>query len=463
MFNVFQFATFDETAVSAGFDITGILTSPFFILFLVLIGILASVLMVIFVVKHAYKRSGRAKNAFDIIVLSIRVPKESKKEEGEKTQQKTEEMISVMETIFSTVGSLKPEKGIVAWLLGRSDTFSFEVVSHKDKVSFYVSVPRTYKNFIEEQVHAQYSDAQIDEVPDYNMFSATGVVMGSYLQFKRDNAFPIKTYTKLESDPLDSITNALAKITGDDGAVIQYVVRSAHSDWRKEGLRIARAMQQGKKLSDVKGSGIAKSVGKELKDFAKTKPDEKKPDEPYRLSPMEEEMVKGLEEKASKAGLEVNIRIIVSASDPSKAQNYLNDILRAYGQYNIYEYGNSFSKSAPRMQNLLIRHFIYRHFDSHHSIVLNSEELASLYHFPLSTTETPKINWLLARRALPPTNIPTEGLILGHSEYRGHDYIIRMKPEDRRRHFYIIGKSGTGKTVLMKSLIKQDIQEGRGV
>ena len=82
---------------------------------------------------------------------------------------------------------------------------------------------------------------------------------------------------------------------------------------------------------------------------------------------------------------------------------------------------------------------------------------------PLPSTETPKIDWLLARRALPPTNLPSEGIKLGHSEYRGHEYVIRMKPADRRRHTYIIGKSGSGKTELMKSMVKQDIQEGRGV
>ena len=98
----------------------------------------------------------------------------------------------------------------------------------------------------------------------------------------------------------------------------------------------------------------------------------KKPDEPYRLTPMEEEMVKGLEEKASKAGLDVNVRIVVSSSDPNKAQRYMNDILGAYGQHNIYEYGNSFVKSSPRSQKVLIRHFIYRHFDTRYAIVLNS-------------------------------------------------------------------------------------------
>ena len=185
-------------------------------------------------------------------------------------------------------------------------------------------------------------------------------------------------------------------------------------------------MQQGKKLSDVKGAydnEIRRKRVERVGVFCETW--RKKPDEPYRLTPMEEEMVKGLEEKASKAGLDVNVRIVVSSSDPNKAQRYMNDILGAYGQHNIYEYGNSFVKSSPRSQKVLIRHFIYRHFDTRYAIVLNSAELASLYHMPLPSTETPKIDWLLARRALPPTNLPSEGIKLGHSEYRGHEYVIQ--------------------------------------
>lgn len=460
-----QADVFDESVASAPFDFTSMMMNPIVILVFILVGIGLFVSVVLMLIRRSFNRRGRAQSAFGMKVLLIRVPKETKKEDsGEKSQQQKQEQIAVMETIFSTVGSVKAEKGLFSWLFGREDHFAFEIVSHKDKISFYVAAPASYRSFIEEQVHAQYPHAQIDDVPDYSIFSPTGVVLGSYLTFRRSNAFPIKTYEKLQSDPLNSLTNALSKITGDDGAAIQYVIRSAKGKWRAEGLRIARAMQQGKKLSDVKGGTIMKSVGKELKGLASTaKPGEKKPDEPYRLTPLEEEMVKGLEEKASKAGLDVNVRIVVSSSDPNKAQRYMNDILGAYGQHNIYEYGNSFVKLSPHSQKVLIRHFIYRHFDTRYAIVLNSAELASLYHMPLPSTETPKIDWLLARRALPPTNLPTEGIKLGHSEYRGHEYVIRMKPADRRRHTYVIGKSGSGKTELMKSMVKQDIQEGRGV
>lgn len=433
----------------------------------VILGIAIAGGLILFLLRRLLRGRLSSKTAFNMKVLRIRVPKEKRGgEKAEETTQTIQEDISVMETIFSTLGSLTAQRGIGAWLYGRSDHFSFEIVMDGGKIAFYVAVPAAYRGFVEEQIHAQFSDAEIEDVPDYNIFSPTGVVLGSYLTLRRQSFFPIKTYQKLESDPLNSVTNALAKLGDEDGAAIQYVFRSARREWRTGGLRIAREMQQGKKLSQVQSGGAGKfvtSVGKEFAQVAAGKTQTQKTSEGYRLSPLEEEMVKGLEEKASKAGLDVNIRVIVSTKTPQKAQQALNDILGSFGQYNIYEYGNSFAKAMPRFRTKMIQAFIYRQFDEKFKITLNSEELASLFHLPLPSTETPKIDWLLARKALPPSNLPQDGIVLGYSEYRGHRYIIRMKQQDRRRHMYIIGKSGSGKTELMKSLVAQDIREGRCV
>jgi len=466
MIPFFLFDAEVATPDTLGGGFLSILSDPIVTLIGSLVGTLIGFVILLFIARWIFRHRSLFRTTFKMKVLLIRVPKELKKEDAtaEKSQQQIQELIGAMETVFSTLASLKAEKGIFAWFTGRSDAFAFEIVAHKDKIGFYASVPEAYKTFVEEQIHAQYPHAEIDEVPDYNMFAPTGVILGSYLIFKRQNFFPIKTYRKLESDPMNSLTNALAKVAGEDGAAIQYVVRSASSGWRREGLRIARAMQQGKKFTQASGGGVIQSVGKELKGFASSaKPGEKKPEEAYRLSPLEEEMVKGLEEKSSKGGLDVNIRVMVCSQSPETAQRYLNDILNAYGQYNIYEYGNSFAKAMPRFQTSIIREFIYRQFDERHSIVLNAEEMASLFHMPLPITETPKIIWLLSRKAIPPSNLPTEGVLLGNAEYRGHRYAVRMKQADRRRHMYIIGKSGSGKSVLMASIIKQDIEEGRGV
>ncbi len=427
-------------------------------------GITLVLFILLFVIRFLLRRRLSILQAFQNKVLLIRVPKDIKKEDtqGDKSQQQIQELIGAMEAIFATVGSLKSSQGIRSWLFGVGETFSFEIVVHKDKISFYAVVPAKQRTFFEEQIQAQFPFAEVDEVPDYNIFSPKGVVLGSYIGFRRQPFFPIRTYRKLEKDPLNSLTNALAKVDGDDGALIQYTLRSAPGKWRKEGLRIARAMQQGKKYADVLGKSIFKDVGKGLVQAASSSKTDKPP-ESYRLSPLEEEMVKGLEEKASKAGLDVNIRVVVAAQSPMKAQQYLNDILNAYGQFNIYEYGNSFKHQTPRFQSSLIRASIYRHFSHAHRLVLNSEEMASVFHLPLPITETPKINWLLARKALPPSNLPTEGLSLGYSEYRSHKYPVFIKSEDRRRHAYLIGKSGTGKTDFLKAMAQQDIEQGHGI
>lgn len=442
-----------------GFDI---LAQPWVVEGLTAILTVVVVFIVFYLIRRRLHLKVEHNLTFETVVLKVRVPKEVKQEDVEhvKTLQQMQELIGFTETIFHTIGSIKPQGGVGAWLFGRKDNFGFEIVVQKSLISFYVTCQRKQRQFIESQIQAQYPHASIEEDEDYNIFRPDSVILTSHLTFKRPCYFPIKTYKKMESDPMNTITNALSKMGDKDGAAIQFLVRPAKPQWRREGIRIAREMQQGKKYSQV-GKGLGLRVGKEAMDIIKG-PNQNQQKEVYKLSPMEEEMVKGLEEKASKAGLEVNIRVVAASASLEQSKRYLDDILNAFGQYNIFEFGNTFSVASPR-QNRVISFFIHRHFDNRYKLILNSEELASLYHLPLASTETPKIDWLLARKALPPSNLPREGLLLGLSEYRGHTYEIKMKDADRRRHMYIIGKSGGGKSVLQKSLIKQDIANGKGV
>jgi len=419
----------------------------------------------LYLIRYYIQKKARSrKGPQEMVVLRVSVPKHTKDDKGgqEPSLQQIQEDVGVVETFFASIGGLKPEKGFKAWLYGREDHLSFEIVSHDGLISFYISTPERMRANIEQQLHAQFPDAQIDEVDDYNIFSPQGVIVGSYLTFKRQSIFPIKNYTKLESDPLNAITNALSKVPKGDGAAIQYVVRSAKKDWRKLGVKVASEMQQGKKLDDVIGGKDLK-LFKSMKKMAFTKPDDKGPGDTRKLSPLEEEMVKGIEEKASSAGLDVNIRIVVSSKNIGAAQATLNNITNSFSQFSIYQYGNTFQKEVPRFKKKLINSFIYREFDDKYGLVLNTEEMASVWHLPLSTTETPNIRWLDARTAPAPENIPNEGMKLGYNEYRGVKKDIYIKRGDRRRHMYIIGKSGSGKSWTMANMIIQDIQNGDGV
>jgi len=132
-------------------------------------------------------------------------------------------------------------------LFGRSDTFSFEIVSDKEGIiSFYAIVPKHLQHFFEQQLQAQYPSAQIDVVDDYNIFLPQGKTISASLVLKNNSMLPIRTYLKLETDFLNAVTNSLSKITQEDAAVIQIVTRSATSGWRNRGIKVASEMQQGK-------------------------------------------------------------------------------------------------------------------------------------------------------------------------------------------------------------------------
>ncbi|MCX6742771.1 MAG: type IV secretion system DNA-binding domain-containing protein, partial [Candidatus Parcubacteria bacterium] len=158
----------------------------------------------------------------------------------------------------------------------------------------------------------------------------------------------------------------------------------------------------------------------------------------------------------------MNIRVIVSADTKEKVEMYLENILNSFAQFNIYEYGNAFKRYSPK-KDKLIRDFIFREFDEKGKMIMNTEEMTSVFHFPLGHTETPNIVWLQARKAAPPTELPAEGCLMGYNDFRNIYKDIYLTDDDRRRHVYIIGQTGTGKSQLQINMIIQDIQMGKGV
>ncbi len=441
------------------------LGSPIFSWFILCLIVFIGLLIFFYILRNNLRRRMQATTTFQKVVLLVTVPKESLSEIEQRKNFK--EILAPTEAFYDNIGGLRAQRGWRVDFLGRVDHFSFEIaVDKKGIISFYVVVPRYLQQFIEQQIHAQYPVAQIDEVEDYNIFSPEHVVMAAYFKLRRHFVFPINTYLRrIESDPLNSITGALAKIAIGDTAAIQIVARSARGEWHRLGAKIALEIQQGKNLKEalkkVLGGGFSWGW---LKDFFVSKtPKQEMSERRYQLSPMEQEMVKMLEEKTSKAGLDVNIRVVVSAKTKESAKLYLQNILNSFAQFTGYEYGNGFKPVIVKNPDKVIYDFVYRNFDEKNSFILNTEEITGLFHFPLPTTETPNIKWLLAKKAPVPVNVPREGIILGENIFRGEKTLIRIKEDDRRRHVYIIGMTGTGKSTLISNMAIQDIQNGKGV
>jgi len=417
-------------------------------------------------VRYLIKVFNLGRHHFAHRIFLIRLPKEKPKDE-EKTAsvQQLKEEIAKGETIFAGLGGLKAQRGFLAWLLGREDHFSFEIVAQNGKIYFYVVAPERQALYLEKQITAHYPEAVMEETDDYNAFNMSGAVSAGYLMTKSAGVLPLKTYTKMEVDPLNSVINILSKLERHESVSIQYVVRSARSAWHQRSKRTSLMIHRNGSV--YKGLRAAHPFWALWYAVKPPKPRESKEQQNNmnykRLTAVEEEMLKAIEEKNLKAGLDVNLRFVACAKTKDQADYYLENLANAYNEYNNYNYGNNFSRLYRGNRKQVIADFIYRRFNENTSFLLNTEELTSIFHFPLKGTETPNIMWLTAKIAPAPAEVPTEGISLGENIYRGVKRDILMKRDDRRRHTYIIGKSGTGKSVLLANLAIQDIQNGEGV
>jgi hypothetical protein len=405
--------------------------------------------------------------AFQKTILRVTVPKEhlELEERSERPQGGMKELMAVAEALYANIGGIvRLQHWYSRLLYGRQDHIAMEIVADQDEIMFYFVVPHKFAEFVEQQINAQYPEAEVEIVDDYNIFHHQSAILGTYLHLSRRSIFPIRTYLKMESDPMNAITNMLSKVREPEGAAIQILVRPAPRGWQSNAQKYTHQVIGGK----AESGGFGSTMGEVWKSaFPSQTKDQKETEQQrtYHMSPMDEERIKSIGEKVSKVGFEVNVRIVVAATNKTKANLDLDNLVNTFNQFALQEVGNRFVQVKPhgRWQHGLIRDFIYRRYHQRHTMILNTEELTSLFHLPLANTETPNIRWASAKRSGPPVNVPKEGLVIGKSNFRGRETFIRIKRDDRRRHFYAIGKSGVGKSNLMINMAVQDIENGEGV
>ncbi|QQG41781.1 MAG: type IV secretion system DNA-binding domain-containing protein [Candidatus Woesebacteria bacterium] len=369
-----------------------------------------------------FKHKNREESSIDSVLLQVALPRNN------------EAKIDVMEQLFSSLYTLK--KGGWKQKFSIQPSISFEIVAKQEDIRFYVWCPKKIKDLVEKQINGAYSDAEILEIDEYNVFTKDGRVAYKSFQLGKSNFYPIKTFKDLPTDPMSAITSALAKMGPEEAAVIQVLISPAESDWQKEG---------GKFISD-------------------TKKQESDPEKAKYSTPAK--TLEAVENKIAKPGFETSIRIVVVSLDEDSAKSHVTNIAGAFAQF-AGDLNNLKSRKIWRkgsfMEDFLYRYQPMFNLFGNHSSILNSEELATIFHFPNRQITTPHIFWLNSKTAPAPAQIPTTGLYLGVSNYRGIKRPVFLGNEDRMRHVYIIGKTGTGKSEILKDMVIQDIKEGKGV
>lgn len=393
--------------------------------------ILALVLFVLILVAGGYlllvwyRHKDREEKSLGMVCLQVAVPRDN------------EIKIDAMEQVFSSLASIKKGgRGPFGWFsfLDVQPHISFELVARKEDIRFFIVVPDKLRDLVEKQIHGSYPGAEIKIVEEPTIFAEEGKVEFSWLALRTASFNPINVYKNLAVDPMAAMTSALAKMSEGEGAHIQILIFPADNKWKGKG----RAW------------------------IGKTKKNESNPEKAsYKV---DSKVMEAVENKVSKPGFQTTIRLVVSSKDKESAKAHMANLKAAFEQFNGDL--NGFKGRKIRMKGHFMLDFIYRYqpmFWWGNWTILNSEELATIYHFPNKTIETPHIHWINAKRAPAPAQIPTSGLYLGKSVFRGVTRPVYITDGDRERHMYIVGRTGTGKTELLKTLILQDMRAGKGI
>ncbi len=441
---------------------------------LMAVGIAILLYIAIICIKYLTRFISNKKRQFNMVFLRVMVPKKESKEDREEEQaglsgqRDFKEIVGVASHLFESLNSIY-SSDFSTYFKGQ-DYFSVEYAVMDNQINFYFVVPRNLRSLIEKQITSFYPDCYVEQENDYNIFKEKSKVAACNIQLVKDYIYPIKTYEQLNSDPLNNITNVLSKLGYDDGAVIQVMLKPIKDGWQKRGREEAKNIFTQKKKSGGSLNPLM-WLGALFDFFFKGEiSGDNKPDEGGRTTPLTDEEVKAMEQKNSKVGYETIIRIITSAFSEREAKSHLNNIKSAFVQYNSSN-ANGFMSPKYRSETAIIKNFIMRNLRkplkravTNKRDVLSADEIASIFHLPnIRYNKAPTIGWQNYKIAPAPHNLPKEGLLLGHNNYRGETLDVRMKREDRFRHFYVIGQTGTGKSSIMQVMIRQDLKNGDGV
>ncbi|HUZ93233.1 MAG TPA: DUF87 domain-containing protein [Candidatus Paceibacterota bacterium] len=350
---------------------------------------------------------------------------------------------------------------LLGGLSGLKKSFAFEVaVPHiGEEIHFYLAVPKLSSEAAVRQIQGLWNGASVDLVEDdFNIFNANGAAAAAYLAQKENYALPIRTYAELGTDSFETIVGAFAKINEiGEGAALQVVLRPAPADAKKRIHGYIEALKKGEPIKKVFSHGSPFSLEEVSHALNPQKQEEEKKE---RI--VDEEAVKTLQAKITKPLFQANVRLVASAGSAFQAEDILQGLTAGMSQFSS-PLRNEFRIVKPRHPEKLIRSFIFRTFEDSQSMTLSSEEIASFFHLPISSTETPKVKWLKSKEAAPPANLPSQGILVGESVFRGQTKPVYITDEDRRRHVYIIGQTGTGKSTLLGNMFIEDLKSGKGL
>ena len=390
--------------------------------------------------------------------------------QGRDERDVIDETISEAQVIYSIIASTVAKKSLHTRFY-RQKTIAFEIIAKDGLVKYYAMVPYKQVETVRQAVNAAYPTARLEETEEENIFSEAGGVAGvagGELELKKEFIYPIATYKDTKRDAALAILNALSATRNDEGMAVQLLFRPADNGWVDTSKKRVSEIRDGKKHHE----GLSKFVyilGQTALDILQSafKPPEEhnydnKKDK-HELTNLQQEEIAAIEEKTKYPGFETTLRLIVSAGTPERARGMLAGLISSFSQFDSQTY-NGFRYRETKDAGQLARNFVLRDFtEAKAANILNSIELASVFHLPNQRAiPTSQVERQMTKQVDGPARLVTDGVLIGVNEFRGIKKEIRLSEEDRRRHMYIIGSTGMGKSIFMRNIALQDMMDGRG-
>jgi len=422
------------------------------------------------VVFLQYQRTLReAKNyerGLKMVPMMIHLPPSSDDLEtgGRDERDVTEELLSQAQVMYNIIASTAL-KGFKSKIYGQRH-MSFEIVARDGLVRYYTVVPVVLIDVIRQAVSSAYPSARLEEVEEHTVFSEVGKMSGTIggeFTLKKEYIYPIATYQESKRDASRALLTALSSAGREDGIGVQILLRPAREGWTKRSINKATAISKDKgSKKGLAGLGSSGGIMGALWKPPESSESAEKPED-KQLSNLERAEIEIIEEKTRYPGYETLVRVVVSSNTSARSQSLLKNVISAFALFDSAMY-NGFKFTMTRNIEELTTAYIFRFFpQAVTGNILNSVELATIFHLPdQKNIPTSQVQRQMSKQVDGPTEIMDEGFLLGYNEFRGIKKPIRLSTNDRRRHTYIIGQTGTGKSILLENLAFQDMMDGKG-
>lgn len=453
---------------------------------LVFILILAAVTIV---AVRALKKKRQAKEferALKLVPMLIHLPPSTDDIQGGGRDERdvNDEAISQATIMYTIISSTIKKSGMKTHIYGQK-YFSFEIVAVDGFVKYYAVVPAVLTETVKQAILTSYPTARLEETEVENIFSRDGMdtseegtnvqynaenfVSGGELVMKKDVEYPIMTFQEMKWDAQLALLNAFSKVRKEEGLGLQVMFRPLDSSWSKIGEAKIKNIKSGKKSFGSKGSNLSMRVLYLMTDIIRAPfevPDEHKKDKDEQnseLSQKKQEEIQAIDTKSKYPAFECLIRIVAHSKSRARSEGLVGGVVAAFSQFDSPN-SNGFKYDLSKKIDQLVTDYIFRFFPvSNKKIVLNTQELATIFHLPSqSSIPSSGVERQMTKQVDGPASLITDGVLIGYNEYRGAVKEIKLSVNDRRRHMYVIGASGMGKSVFLKNIAYQDMIEGKG-